>query len=1479
MIVSDLTSGNAQHRLGLQTPKSAPCHKLAQPVRNHISEMCELALENKFGPVVDISCLSGFDFTLLFEESILSILPLGIAGLWALARLWILRNEPQKVYGSWLLKAKLVLHTCYVILLIASLCIVATHPSVNADITLVRRSCLIAVYGMFIILSYQEHLRSTRPSTILCVYLSISLLLDCPYIRTLILLNSNRPLVCLELASVCTKTLLLLLEVTEKRGLIRKGWATASPEGTSGTLNRTMLLWLNGMIYRGFREILSVETLSSLDDEILSASEPSELEKSWKQAQKSDKNMLLKVFLWHYKGTILSGVLPRLARSGFLFSQPFLIERVLGEIGNDGEPHSKSKAHALVGAYAIVYIGLALSYCVYQHKTYRLVTLFRGSLISLIFGKTLVVDLSNVSESEGVTLMSADIDRIGASLPLIHELYASPIEAGIAIWLLYRMFEVSMAAPLAWVIVCLIIGLPIATAAGNAQLPWLEAIERRLEATAMAITSIKTIRLSGLEEHKTQKIESLRVSEIQSSRRHRVLKIYMFVIYLVSSSLAPVWAFGIYVLLHKRSDLTSLDEGFVFAALSLFDLLNQPLVHSIYGFEHLQTVVTCFQRIQHYLVADEIGMRSGHPSTCSSPMIPFEDDPDATTNSFDDFKEDMVSIGNHAARIRGLCARYSPEGAFILNHLTFDLQFDQIAMIHGPVGCGKTTFLKVLLGESGFEAGTCERNFSSTAYCPQSPWIMSGTLRSNITGGSSADIPWYNTVITACALQRDFEELEDGDQTSIGVNGLGLSGGQKSRVSLARAIYSRRQVYILDDPLSGLDGSTEEHILEAIFGLGGLLKTPHATVIMTTSSDKHLRYADTVFSIASNGRVSQDRPVMQYALAEKDMQATRVDKFQDLISVTPRPTNGDVMCNASTHLRHSGDIGSYLFYAKMVQPWLLALYLFSCASYVFGMTFPSIWLQWWMRAHERQDESFGYWLGVYASLAGLTIIGCAIAESVFNLAIIPATAKGFHDMLIRTTMRARTQFFSLNDSGSILNRFSQDLQLVDNDLPLALDRTVFQVLFSLASAVLVFIASGYVAAMIPLCIILLGLIQFYYLRTSRQLRLLDIESKAPLFDLFLEATTGAVSIRAYGWSATFISRHKHALNASQKPYYLLWCIQRWLTLVLDLFNAGLAILLVSIALHVSQSSTGFLGVALYKIVSLGTTLQTLIAQWTQLEMALGAILRIRSYVSLVEDENLPGEDSPLPADWPASGEITVRNVCASYDSSRPDILRNVSFTIMPGEKVAICGRTGSGKSSLLSAIFRLIDLREGCIHIDGLDISTVSRQEIRKRLNCISQDNLGLQGTLRDNVDPLKVASDEQIIGALKAVGMWDLFTSEGLDVSISGDQLSHGQQKLLSLARALVRPSSILLLDEAMSTFDSAAELLMHGILFNSARNCTIISVMHKLQTIHDYDRVLVLDDGKIIEDGTPEELLGQPGSILGAMYSQRVHGKDSTH
>ncbi|KAG8410254.1 hypothetical protein J3458_017969 [Metarhizium acridum] len=894
---------------------------------------CSIQVQDVFGATVAESCLGGFDFTLLFEETILTILPLGITILLAALRVSALWNSAPKARRSWLFLFKLMAFSVYIVLQVVLLALWARSAAPTTKTTLATASLTIAGFIIFAHVSYLEHTRSLRPSTPITIYLGISTLLDLARVRTLFFIPGSESVAKVYLASFCVKLIIFVLELTEKRRLLMPAWQDASPEAVGSVYNRVLFLWLNSLFLKGFRNFISINSLPTLDTELLKAADPTELAERWNRMDASKKNALLWTFLLHYKWDLLAGVIPRLACIGFTFAQPFLLERVLDFTAEPVESSRREFAYGLIGAYAIVYIGKAATFTAYQHKTYRLLTMFRGSLISLIFTKTLRISATKISDAEAITLMSADIDRIALSLELVHEFYSSFIEIALSMWLLYRLLGVAMAAATAHVVACLVLGIPIAAAAGNANVPWLEAIERRLAVTTKMLGSMKAIKMTGLTDVMSDVVAGLRSLEIRASRRHRIFTVLEAVTSYTSDAFSSVWGNN---LERDSSSETSLGLG-------------EPK-------------------------AVPLGSVSA------------------------------LGDQNVAIAIKDVTAGYSAESS-ILNGINLEISRGKTTVVVGPVGCGKSTLLRLILGEMPVTSGTVSTSFSRAAFCPQSPWITWGTIQNNIIGMSRWDKPWYNTVVKACALSADFEQLRDGDQTNVGTRGSRLSGGQQMRLSLARALYSRNQVMVLDDVLTGLDRATEASILDAVFGPGGLFKSSHTTVVLTTNSINHIQYADYIVILNKDGTVAEQ--------GTKDSLSASGGYIERLAGIVQGTTARPELLLGEETLQELGlpdedeeqDVTSrgtsdwriYAYFIHVAGKWTFLLYLFGCACFIFGLNFPcklmtgkvfttywqvantaiAIWLQWWTNANaERPNDKIGYYVGIYSLLGALAVLGC-----------------------------------------------------------------------------------------------------------------------------------------------------------------------------------------------------------------------------------------------------------------------------------------------------------------------------------------------------------------------------------------------------------------------------------------------------------------------------------------------------------------------
>jgi ATP-binding cassette, subfamily C (CFTR/MRP), member 1 len=464
------------------------------------------------------------------------------------------------------------------------------------------------------------------------------------------------------------------------------------------------------------------------------------------------------------------------------------------------------------------------------------------------------------------------------------------------------------------------------------------------------------------------------------------------------------------------------------------------------------------------------------------------------------------------------------------------------------------------------------------------------------------------------------------------------------------------------------------------------------------------------------------------------------------------------------------------------------------------------------------------------------------------------------------------------------------MTLIDNDLPYSVTDFTLSLSSGFMSAVLMCVSAGYFAATIPPVLLLMWVLQKFYLRTSRQMRLLDLEAKSPLLSQFIESLSGLVSIRAFGWASIFEEQNLQLLDVSQKPYYLLFCIQRWLELVLDLTVTGLAVILMVLVVKLrSEVGSGFVGLAILNVITFSQVLSQIIRNWTMLETSIGAISRVRTFTATTANENGPEETSVLPkgtvqtgaggtASWPFHGAIELCNVSASYkaNDTSNQVLRGVSLSIRAGEKVGICGRSGSGKSSLLSTLFRMLEVAPGSsITIDGVDITRVSRQDLRAALNAIPQEPFFIRGSVRANADPSGCKTDDEITTALRRVELLDVIQSKGgLDADLDAEFFSHGQRQLFCLARALLRGSGgghIVVLDEVTSSVDVKSDALMQRVIREQFADCTILAVAHRLDTILDFDRIALMKEGQLVECDTPKALLSRDSAFKELYESSR--------
>lgn len=497
----------------------------------------------------------------------------------------------------------------------------------------------------------------------------------------------------------------------------------------------------------------------------------------------------------------------------------------------------------------------------------------------------------------------------------------------------------------------------------------------------------------------------------------------------------------------------------------------------------------------------------------------------------------------------------------------------------------------------------------------------------------------------------------------------------------------------------------------------------------------------------------------------------------------------------------------YIYYFKSIGLLNFLGFLFGGICFSFFFKFSDQWLNFWSSANTlRPNGQVGYYLGIYSLLNFLALISLGGWGYHLYHHVVAVSGKSLHKRLLKTVMHAPFSFIARIDAGVTVNRFSQDILLVDGTLPEALLNTASELFTAIMQIGLICAASAIIVAIFPFIAVCLYLIQRFYLRTSKALRIMEVEAKAPIFGHFTETSNGLTTIRAFGWQDSWKESCRHKIDESHRPYYLLLCVQTWLGLVLNFLVGIISVVVLVIAIQWNgHGSIGSLAVALVNITTLGETLQNLIISWTGLETTMGAIARLKTFNDQTPQEAIPEADAQsLPIGWPQKGGIGFRNVFASYHSDSP-VIKGANFLIEPGQKVALCGKSGSGKSSLLLALLGMIDVHSGEIEIDGVDLSKLRRHDICRYMNVIPQDPYFLPGKIRYCLDMHSLKIDDELASVLSDVGLWEqVLEAGGLDAEMNLEKFSVGERQLLRLASSFVnrKPGQILLLDEAMSRY-----------------------------------------------------------------------------
>ncbi|SMR46888.1 unnamed protein product [Zymoseptoria tritici ST99CH_3D1] len=1163
-------------------------------------------------------------------------------------------------------------------------------------------------------------------------------------------------------------------------------------------------------------------------------------------------------------------VIPRLCLSALKLSQPLLINRLTGLLSDRHDEQDNDVRHALIAATGLLYIGLAVSTASYQRELHRLITKVRGIMVTVVYAKVLKLDSASLADGAASTLITTDVERICSSLKEVDDLFATPIEIAVAIYLLERQIGVSCIAPVAVSGILTLMSFWSSSTAVPMQRRWLAAVTERIAYTSSVLGSPRGFKMLGLTNYFIDSIQALRVKELVRYAQYRKYVTWRNVFAQVPTAFSMPFTLMMFTLINGGDTLTT---SRAFTTLALVALLTGPTQNLIHAIPSAQTALASFERIQNFLVLED--------GVYSQSLHDEGDEP----------SEEGIQLASKATRTKVQLDKACFEmgtGREILRDISLTLPPQTLTILSGPVGCGKSTLLHAILGEITLSKGTRSvTGQPSFAFCSQDSWLPNGTVRNLILAGAGFDQEWYSTVVSACALNHDIAALSSGDSTPIGSKGVSLSGGQRQRLALARAVYARAQILLADNILSGADSSTSAHVFAHIFGPRGLCKQLGMIAVLSTYDERSLPDADRIVVLSHNGTISEQGSYSELVATGsylRNMQTLQHPTGNGGNTQEDDPPSADIMASSDMLevaqqdlARRTGDMAVYSYYVKSIGWKLSTIVILSCVIVGFSETFPGLWVRWWSTAEEtgRGQLPLGGWIGVSFLLAMIACLanGAGIWTMLVNS--VPKSSATLHRQILETAMHAPYQFFVTTDAGTTLNRFSTDMNLIEQELAGSVLQFTEGMATSIFSAVLILAGADYAGAIAPFVMAVVYLIQRVYLRTSRQLRFLELEAQAPLLTHCTETLAGVTTIRAFGWQHRSHQKLCDLLDSSQRAYYLMLCIQRWLGLVLGLVTAAIAITVVAMALTLqTSSSAGAVGVSLLSILSFSTILSDLINSWTNLETSLGAVARCRNFQSSTASEDKAGESQKPSAAWPENGSLAIRNVSASYNKGDNPVLKSISLSIAAGQKIGICGRSGSGKSTLLLTLLRLLDLSSGSIEVDGLDLCSLPRQTIRERITALPQEVVTFPGTLHANLDPTGLHSTSACEAALQKVGLYSRVAGAGgLETDMTSLALSQGQLQLFAVARCLLRKSKILLVDEMTSSVDAIAEETVMRLVREEFAESTVIAVAHRLGTIMDFDRIVVMDAGDIVEVGTPEELREREGGVFKGMWERMGH------
>uniref|UniRef100_A0A8D3D247 Multidrug resistance-associated protein 1 n=1 Tax=Scophthalmus maximus TaxID=52904 RepID=A0A8D3D247_SCOMX len=1341
--------------------------------------------------------------------------------------------------------------------------------SVSAPVHIVSPTLLGLTMLLATLFIQYERMKGAQSSGVLLIYWLLALLCATITFRSKILLALDQQLtVCVWRYTTFYIYYSLLLValflscLTDQPPLFSKtvrdegcGRKNPCPEPGASFLSRITFWWITRMIVTGYKRPLEEKDLWTLNpgdrygkvnqikqetsyfpgqvprSEGKEGKEGRAMEESEilivKNTQKTREPSLFWALCLTFGPYFLISCLYKLIQDMLMFVGPEILRLLIRFINNSGAPSWHGYFYTALLFICTCVQSLLLHK--YFHVCFVSGMRLRTAIIGAVYRKALVISSAARRTStvgEIVNLMSVDAQRFMELVTYINMIWSAPLSKLICCVCLF--FSLAHCAAFICCFKCCV-------HVHVEQVAQMKNKDSRIKLMNEMLNGIKVLKLYAWELAFKDKVSQIREIELQVLKKAAYLGAISTFTWVCAPFLVALSTFTVYVLIDERNIL---DAQKAFVSLALFNILRFPLNMLPMVISSMVQASVSMKRLRVFLSHEEL-------------------------------QEDGVEH-KAVAGCESLLNVCIPEGSLVA--------------VVGHVGSGKSSLLSALLGEMDKLEGTVAIK-GLVAYVPQQAWIQNATLRDNIVFGQEWREAWYQGVVEACALQPDLEMLPAGDETEIGEKGVNLSGGQKQRVSLARAVYCDRAVYLLDDPLSAVDAHVGKHIFDQVIGQQGLLKDK--TRVLVTHGLSYLPQVDLIL-VMVEGEVTEMGSYQQLMATEgafsefvrtyaavdhtHNNDVTSVSKqSQGDKEVSKKAKNPEVGKLTEADKASTGRVNLSVFWAylKAIGVLLSCISLLLFFAHHSASLFSNYWLSLWTddpvvngTQPYRQMR-----LGVYGALGlsqGVAVFGYSLSVSIGGI----LASRCLHQSMLYDVLRSPMSFFERTPSGNLVNRFAKEMDTIDSVIPSIIKMFMGSMFSVLAACVVILIATPLVAIIIPVFGLLYFFVQRIYVATSRQLKRLESVSRSPIYTHFNETLLGTSVIRAFGEQERFICESDQRVDHNQKAYYPSIVANRWLAIRLEFVGNCIVSSAALFAVIARESiSPGIIGLSISYALQLTASLTWLVRMSSDVETNIVAVEKVKEYTDTEKEAEWKHEPSSLSPGWPTVGCIDIRGFGLRYRHDLDLAIRNITICINGGEKVGIVGRTGAGKSSLTLGIFRIIEGAEGHIFIDGVNIAELGLHELRSRITIIPQDPVLFSGSLRMNLDPFDSYSDEEVWQALEFSHLKTFVSSLpgqlSHECSEGGENLSVGQRQLMCLARALLRKTKILVLDEATAAVDMETDNLIQSTIRSQFEDCTVLTIAHRLNTIMDYNRVLVLDKGEMAEFDCPSKLLAQRGAF----------------